>query len=167
MAGTLKVGDSLPSDVTFSYIPYTPEISDITSCGIPVNYNASKEWADKKVVVFAVPGAFTPSCSAKHLPGFIEKLPALKSKGVDIIACIAYNDAWVMSAWGKANGIKDDSILFLSDTDAAFSKKLGWTVGERTARYAVIIDHGKITYAEKEPGREVSVSSAEAVLSKL
>jgi alkyl hydroperoxide reductase 1 len=72
---------------------------------------ASAEWADKKVVVFAVPGAFTPSCSAKHLPGFIEKLPALKSKGVDIIACIAYNDAWVMSAWGKANGIKDDSIV--------------------------------------------------------
>jgi peroxiredoxin len=73
------------------------------------------EWANKRVVLFAVPGAFTPSCSVKHLPGYIQNLPALKSKGVDIIAVIAFNDAWVMSAWGKANGIKDDSIAsFLS-----------------------------------------------------
>ncbi len=69
------------------------------------------EWANKKVVLFAVPGAFTPTCSARHLPGYIENLSALKAKGVDVIAAIAYNDAWVMSAWGKANGIKDDSIV--------------------------------------------------------
>jgi alkyl hydroperoxide reductase 1 len=69
------------------------------------------EFADKKVVLFAVPGAFTPSCSVKHLPGYIENGATLKSKGVDIIAVIAYNDAYVMSAWGKANGIKDDSIV--------------------------------------------------------
>ncbi|PBP22159.1 allergen Asp F3 [Diplocarpon rosae] len=163
----LKLGDSLPAGVTFSYVPYTPENGDITSCGVPINYDASKEWADKKVVLFAVPGAFTPGCSAKHLPGYIKNLPALKSKGVDVVAAIAFNDAWVMSAWGKANGIKGEDILFLSDTNAEFSKKLGWTAGERTARYALIIDHGKITYAEKEPGREVSVSSAEAVLAKL
>lgn len=167
MSAPLKVGDTLPSGVTFSYIPYTPEKGDITSCGIPISYDASKEWGDKKVVVFSVPGAFTPSCSAKHLPGFIEKLPELKSKNVDIIACIAFNDAFVMSAWGKANGIKNDDILFLSDVGAAFSKKFDWTSGERTARYALVIDHGKIVYAEKEPGREVTVSSAEAVLSKL
>jgi len=164
---TLKAGDNLPEGVVFSYIPYTPAAGDITSCGIPINYDASKEWADKKVVVFSVPGAFTPGCSAKHLPGYIQNAAALKAKGVDVIACIAYNDAFVMSAWGKANNIKDDSILFLSDTGAAFSSKLGWTLGERTARYALIIDHGKIVYAEKEPGREVSVSSAEAVLAKL
>ncbi|CAL3964320.1 hypothetical protein PZA11_001707 [Diplocarpon coronariae] len=163
----LKLGDSLPAGVSFSYVPYTPENGDITSCGMPINYDASKEWADKKVVLFSVPGAFTPGCSAKHLPGYIKNLPALKSKGVDIVATIAFNDAWVMSAWGKANGIKGEDILFLSDTNAEFSKKLGWTAGERTARYALIIDHGKITYAEKEPGREVSVSSAEAVLAKL
>jgi peroxiredoxin len=71
------------------------------------------EFADKKVVLFAVPGAFTPSCSVKHLPGYIENVATLKSKGVDIIAVIAYNDAYVMSAWGKANGIKDDSIVRL------------------------------------------------------
>ncbi|TVY23529.1 Peroxiredoxin Asp f3 [Lachnellula hyalina] len=163
----LKVGDSIPSDTKFTYVPYTPEAGEITACGIPINYDAGKEWADKKVVLFSVPGAFTPGCSAKHLPGYINNLPAIKSKGVDVVAVIAFNDAWVMSAWGKANGIKDDDILFLSDADTAFSKKLGWTAGERTARYALIIDHGKIVYAEKEPGREVSVSSAEAVLAKL
>src|SRR4051794_5254736 len=69
------------------------------------------EWANKKVVVFSVPGAFTPGCSAKHLPGYIENLAALKAKGVDIVATIAFNDAWVMSAWGKANGIKNDDIV--------------------------------------------------------
>lgn len=75
------------------------------------NTNLTTEWANKKVVVFSVPGAFTPSCSASHLPGYIEKLPELKKKGVDVVATIAYNDAWVMSAWGKANGVKDDSIV--------------------------------------------------------
>jgi len=147
------------------------------------------EWADKKVVLFAVPGAFTPDCSARHLPGYIENLSKFKTKGVDVIAVIAFNDAWVMSAWGKANGIKGDDIvsyppscypslfadkmnanfaqLFLNDPGTAFSKQLGWTQGERTARYALIIDHGKITYAEKEPGHEVTVSGAEAVLAKL
>jgi len=164
---SLKVGDSFPEGVVFSYIPYTEEKGDITACGIPINYNASKEFANKKVVLFSVPGAFTPGCSAKHLPGYINNLPALKGKGVDIVAVIAYNDAFVMSAWGKANGIKGDDILFLSDPGTEFSKKLGWTLGERTARYALIIDNGKIVYAEKEPGREVSVSSAEAVLAKL
>ena len=69
------------------------------------------EWANKKVVVFSVPGAFTPGCSAKHLPGFIENISTLKSKGVDVIACLAYNDAFVMSAWGKANNIKGDDIV--------------------------------------------------------
>jgi len=164
---SLKVGDSFPGGVTFSYVPYTPENGDITSCGIPINYDASKEWANKKVVLFAVPGAFTPSCSAKHLPGYIENLAALKGKGVDIVAVIAFNDAWVMSAWGKANNIKDDSILFLSDPETKFSKAHGWTMGERTGRYAMVIDNGKVTYAENEPGREVTVSSAEAVLAKL
>lgn len=163
----LKVGDSFPEGITFTYIPYTPANGDIKSCGIPIQYNASKEWANKKVVVFSVPGAFTPSCSASHLPGYIEKLPELKKKGVDVVATIAYNDAWVMSAWGKANGVKDDSILFLTDDGAKFSTSIGWNAGERTARYAFVLDHGKVIYAEKEPGRDVSVSSAEAVLAKI
>ncbi|KAF3180319.1 hypothetical protein TWF106_005948 [Orbilia oligospora] len=165
---TLKIGDSFPEDIVFSYIPYTEEKSDITSCGIPINYNASKEFAGKKVVLFSVPGAFTPGCSARHLPGYIEKLSDLKSKGVDIVIVIAYNDAFVMSAWAKANNVKNDDIIFASDGEAKFSKLLGWTLGERTARYALIIEDGKIVYAENEekPG-EVTVSGAEAVLAKL
>ena len=125
---------------------------------MPQNYNASKEWADKKVVLFAVPGAFTPGCSVRHLPPYIEKLQEIKGKGVDVVAVIAFNDAWVMSAWGKVNGVKNDDIYFMTDPEAKFSKSVGWNMGERTARYAMIIDHGKIVYAEKEPGREVTVS---------
>ncbi|KAF3918143.1 Peroxiredoxin-2C [Dactylellina cionopaga] len=164
----LQVGDSFPSGVVFSYIPYTDEKADITACGIPINYKASEEFAGKKVVLFSVPGAFTPGCSARHLPGYIENLQALKTKGVDIVIVVAYNDAFVMSAWAKANGVKNDDIIFASDAGTTFSQKLGWTVGERTARYALIIDDGKIVYAEKEqkPG-DVSVSGAEAVLAKL
>jgi hypothetical protein len=159
----LKVGDSFPEGVTFSYVPYTEEKSDITACGIPINYNASKgwsplpsksrypitppssspiahrpsqtlllspikpiintpptEWATKKVVLFSVPGAFTPGCSVKHLPGFIENLSKLKSKGVDVVACIAYNDAFVMSAWGKANSMKGDDIVRLFSSPFLF-----------------------------------------------
>lgn len=72
-------------------MPYTEEKAGITSCGIPQNFNASKEWKDKKVVLFAVPGAFTPGCSVRHLPGFIDNLPKIKEKGVDVVAVIAYN----------------------------------------------------------------------------
>ena len=126
---------------------------------MPQNYNASKAWADKKVVLFAVPGAFTPGCSVRHLPPYIEKLQEIKGKGVDVVAVIAFNDAWVMSAWGKVNGVKNDDIFFMTDPESKFSKSVGWNMGERTARYAMIIDHGKIVYAEKEPGREVTVST--------
>jgi len=163
---SLKAGDSFPEGVVFSTVPYVEE-SAITSCGIPQNYNASKEFANKKVVLFSVPGAFTPGCSVKHLPGFIENYDKIKAKGVDIVAVLAYNDAWVMNAWSKANGIKNDDIVFLTDVDTKFSKSIGWNLGDRTARYAIIIDHGKVVYAEKEPGGDVSVSGADAVLSKL
>ncbi|KAI9641924.1 peroxiredoxin type-2 [Ciborinia camelliae] len=165
---TLKVGDALPEGVKFGWIPPTPENEDIKACGIPIIYKASEEWANKKVVIFSLPGAFTPTCSASHLPGYIANLPALREKGVDVVATIAYNDPYVMSAWGKANSIHNEDILFLSDANCAFSKLLGWVDGERTGRYAVVIDHGKIVYAELEPnGKFVTVSGAEAVLSKL
>jgi len=117
-------------------------------------------------VLFAVPGAFTPTCSVRHLPGYIENLPKIKEKGVDTVAVIAFNDAWVMSAWGKANNVGDE-ILFLSDPDLEFSRSIGWAAGNRAVRYAMVIDHGKVVYAEKEPGGDVTVSSAPAVLSKL
>lgn len=117
-------------------------------------------------------GAFTPGCSVRHLPGFIDHLSEIKSKGVDLVAVIAFNDAWVMSAWAKANSIKDEIVgshsasrlliltlsqLFMTDTDARFSKDIGWTKGDRTGRYAMIIDHGKIMYAQNEPGGDVTV----------
>ncbi|KAI4289821.1 MAG: hypothetical protein L6R35_000903 [Caloplaca aegaea] len=162
----VKAGDSFPEGVEFSYIPYTPENESITSCGRPQKYLASKEFSDKKVVLFAVPGAFTPGCSVKHLPGFIEHLSEIKAKGVDLIVVIAFNDAWVMSAWAKANSIKEE-ILFMTDTDTQFSKRIGWTRGDRTGRYAMVIDHGKITYAENEAGGDVTVSGADAVLKAL
>ncbi|KAJ5825263.1 hypothetical protein N7474_002401 [Penicillium riverlandense] len=164
-----QVGDSFPEGVVFSYIPWSEESGEITSCGIPINYNASKEWADKKVVVFALPGAFTPVCSANHVPEYIAKLPELRAKGVDVVAVLAYNDAYVMSAWGKANKVTGDDILFLSDPNAKFSKSIGWADEEgRTYRYAIVLDHGKVTYAAKEKSKNVlEVSSADAVYKHL
>lgn len=143
-----------------SYVPWSPETDSPTACGIPITYKASQEFANKKVILFAVPGAFTPGCSVRHLPGYIENINNIKEKGVDVVAVIASNDPFVMSAWGKVNGIKDE-ILFLNDPDAKFSKSIGWDMGvspNRTARYALVIDNGVIKYAEKEPGRDVTVS---------
>ncbi|OJJ85227.1 peroxiredoxin family protein [Aspergillus glaucus CBS 516.65] len=165
----INAGDSFPSDVVFSYIPWSEDKGEITSCGIPINYFASKEWADKKVVLFALPGAFTPVCSANHVPEYVEKLPELRKKGVDVVAVLAYNDAFVMSAWGKANQVTNDDILFLSDPQAKFSKSIGWADDEgRTGRYAIIIDHGKVTYAAREPSmNHLEFSRAEHVLNQL
>ncbi|CAJ2504531.1 Uu.00g119250.m01.CDS01 [Anthostomella pinea] len=162
-----KAGDAFPADVSFGYIAPTPETSDVLACGMPSKYDASKDFADKKVVLVAVPGAFTPTCQNQHITGFLSKLKDIKAKGVDKVIVIAYNDPFVMAAWGKANGITDDSILFMSDDGPAFSESMGWTLGPRTARYAMIIDHGKVVYAEKEPGKDVGVSGADAVIAKL
>ncbi|CCX08477.1 Redoxin [Pyronema domesticum] len=162
---SIKAGDNFPEGVTFSYIPYMGD--DITTCGRPIQLKASEDWANKKVVLFSVPGAFTPTCSEQHLPGYIAKLKELKAKGVDVVAVIAYNDAFVMSAWSKANGIKNDEILFLSDDEAKFSKQIGWTAGLRTARYALVVDNGKIVYAGRDEPGKLEASSAEAVLAKL
>jgi alkyl hydroperoxide reductase 1 len=165
---TLKAGDDFPEGVVFMHAPATPETSAVTACGMPTPYDASKEFKSKKVVLFAVPGAFTPTCQQTHLPSFIEARDKLRAKGVDEVICIAYNDVWVMGAWGKANGIQDGSILFMSDADAAFSKSIGWTNGERTGRYALVVDHGKVVYAEVETKKgSVELSDADAVLAHL
>lgn len=132
-----------------------------TAVGMPQEYDASKEWADKKVVLVSVPGAFTPGCQARHLPPYINNLDEILKKGVDLVAVIAFNDAWVMSAWGKVNGIKDsEKILFLSDTKSKLSQQIGWMagMGDRNGRWAMIIDHGTISYAEQEQDpRKVTV----------
>lgn len=92
----------------------------------------------------------------------------MKKKGVDVVAVIAHNDPYVMSGWGKANGVNDDSLLFLTDEDLKFSSKFGWAEGGRAGRYAMIIDHGKITYAEIEKDKSiVTVSGVDAILKHL
>merc|ERR1712036_145244 len=123
----LQPGDKFPDGVKFDWVPITD--SDPTSCGRPQEYDANKNWAGKKVVLISVPGAFTPGCQALHLPPYIQKLPELQSKGVDIVAVIGSNDSWVMNAWGKVNHVKGDDILFLSDTKNGFAKNHGWTLG--------------------------------------
>lgn len=163
----LKAGDDFPDGVTFTYVKPSGDL-DLTVCGLQVKYDASEEFKDKKVVLVAVPGAFTPACQERHLSSYLKHIDDFKAKGVDQVVFIAYNDAWVMSAWGKANGVKDDSILFLSDGAVEFSKSIGWIQGERTQRYALIIDHGKVTYAETETVRgSLANSGAEATLAKL
>ncbi|KAK3901191.1 Redoxin [Staphylotrichum tortipilum] len=164
---TLTAGSPFPSGVTFTYIAPTGSL-DLTSCGLPTKYDASKEFQSKKVVLVAVPGAFTPTCQEQHITSYLARLADLKAKGVDQVIFIAYNDAFVMSAWGKANGINDDSILFMSDANADFSRSIGWTNGERTGRYAVVVDHGKVIYAEADTTRgSIANSGAEGVLAKL
>jgi len=163
----LKAGDAFPEGVTFMWVPYAPENKKIVACGIPRKYDASKEFKDKKVVVTAVPGAFTPTCQERHLVSYLENLPKLKEKGVDHVIFIAGNDHWVMSAWGKANDVTDDSILFMSDSGLEFSKSIGWSNGDRALRYAIVVDHGKVVYAEKDVPKSVDASGAEGVLAKL
>ncbi|KAK0655806.1 Redoxin [Cercophora newfieldiana] len=163
----LSAGDAFPEGVSFTYVAPTGEL-DITACGLPIQYDVSKEASTKRLAIVAVPGAFTPTCQVSHLKSYIENLDKLKAAGVDQVIFIASNDQWVMAAWGKANGIKDDSILFMSDPVAAFSKSIGWVNGDRTKRYALIVDHGKVTYAGVDDVRgSIENSGAEALLAKL
>ncbi len=124
-------------------------------------------------MLFAVPGAFTPGCSRIHLPGFVRQADQLSAKGVDTVACIAVNDAWVMDAWGKDQGV-GDKILMLADGNGAFADAMGLSfdasgfgLGKRSQRYAAVIEDGVITHLDVEPKGGVDVSSCEAVLSRL
>ncbi|KAL2018292.1 hypothetical protein VTK56DRAFT_996 [Thermocarpiscus australiensis] len=163
----LKPGDSFPEGVVFSYVPPTGTL-DLTVCGRPIVYNASKEFKLKKVVLVGVPGAFTPTCQEQHVTSYLAHQSEFKVKGVDAIIFIASNDAFVMSAWQKANGVKDESILFMSDEGAEFSRRIGWADGDRAGRYAVVVDHGKILYAEADLVRgSIANSGAEGVLANI
>ena len=133
----------------------------------------TKDWKGKKVVLFAVPGAFTPTCSAKHLPGFVQQADAIKAKGVDTIACIAVNDAFVMGAWGKAQECAD-KVLMLADGSGAFTKALGLELdlvsrgmGVRSQRFALVAENGKVTHLGVEQPGGFEVSRAEAILDML
>ena len=127
----------------------------------------------KKVVVFGVPGAFTPTCSAQHLPGFVRNAEALKAKGVDAIACMSVNDPFVMEAWGKDQDV-GDKVMMLADGSAKYTHALGLELdlverglGVRSQRFAMIVDNGTVTDIAIDPAGEFGATSAESVLEKL
>ena len=159
---TVKVGDKLPS-VTLKTM--TPEG--------PKDVKTDELFAGKKAVLFAVPGAFTPGCSLKHVPGYVQNYDAIKAKGVDLVACVSVNDAFVMGAWGKDQK-SDGKVLMLADGNGEFTKAVGlpmdgsgFGLGLRSQRYAMVLNNGVVTAIQVEPGPGVDVSSAETILGLL
>ena len=159
---TIKLGDKMPAG-TFKHM---------TKDG-PQNITTDQLFAGKKVVVFSVPGAFTPTCDAKHLPGFVQHAAAFKAKGVDTIACMAVNDVFVMNAWGKSSNV-GDNVLMLADGNAEYAKALGlelnasgFGMGIRGQRFAIVVADGVVKSLFVEGPGEFKVSSAEHVLSQL
>ena len=125
-------------------------------------------FAGKKVVMFSLPGAFTPTCSGKHLPGYVRELPQLKAKGVDLVACLSVNDHWVMKSWAEAHDALG-KITMLADGSGLFSKALGIDteipgMGLRARRGVIVVDNGVVTSVEVEAPGKFEVSSAEACL---
>ena len=157
---TIQIGDTLP-DVTFTTMTESgPE---------PVGNDF---FAGKTVALFAVPGAFTPTCSAKHLPGFVEKASELKAKGVDAIACTSVNDVFVMGAWGKSSDA--EGITMLADGNGAFAEAVGLTMdgskfgmGMRSQRYSMLVEDGVVKQLNVEGPGEFKVSTADYMLGQL
>lgn len=158
---TISVGDRIP-DVT---------LVKATENG-PEKVQSNDYFQGKKVALFSVPGAFTPTCSARHLPGYVEKAQDLKARGVDEIACTAVNDAFVMGAWNKNAGSED--ITMLADGNGDFAEAIGLTMdgsgfglGKRGQRYSMIVDDGVVKELNVEQAGDFSVSSAEHMLGQL
>jgi peroxiredoxin len=159
---TIKTGDALP-EVTFM---------TMTADG-PAPVTTAEAFGGKRVALFAVPGAFTPTCSAKHLPGFIEKSAELKAKGIDRIACTSVNDAFVLGAWAKDQGAGED-VMMLADGNGDFADAIGlvfdgskFGMGKRSQRYAMVVNDGKVEHLFVEEGGGFEVSSAEHMLANL
>lgn len=139
--------------------------------GDMVTHDMAEFFTNKKVVMFAVPGAFTPTCSAAHLPGYVVAADELKAKGVDAIICVSVNDAFVMAAWGKAQNA--EHLMMLADGDGSYTKALGLEMetaafgGLRSQRYAMIIDNGVVSQLNVEKPSEFEVSNAETILTQL
>ena len=159
---TIKTGDKIPSATLREMTPDGPK---------PVT--TDELFAGKKVALFALPGAFTPTCSAKHVPGFVQNEAALKSKGVDEIVCVSVNDAFVMGAWGKDQGA-GGKVRMLADGNGEFTRALGLTMdaskfgmGERSQRYSMIVDNGVVKTLNVEQPGAFEVSSAEHMLGQL
>jgi len=158
---TISVGDTLPSATLTKVTPDGPD--QVASADF---------FAGRTVALFAVPGAFTPTCSAKHLPGFVENRDALKAKGVDEIACTSVNDAFVMGAWAKAS--EADGVTMLADGNGDFAKAVGLTMdgskfgmGLRSQRYAMLVEDGVVKQLNVEAPGEFKVSTAEHLLEQL
>lgn len=158
----IKVGDRIPS-VTLRMVT-ADGMQEVTT---------DELFAGKTVVLFAVPGAFTPTCTDRHLPGYVEHAAEMKSKGADVVACVAVNDAFVMSAWAKAQGL-GDSVVMLADGSAELTQALGlvldasrFGMGIRSRRYGAVIRDGVVEVLNVEPGGDVGVSGAEAILAAL
>ena len=158
---SIQVGDKVPVN-TFKIM---------TEEG-PRDISSEEVFADKKVVFFAVPGAFTPGCSMTHLPGFVVQADAIRAKGVDTIACMAVNDAFVMGRWGEVQNA--EKILMLADGNGEFTRSIGlemdgtgFGMGMRCRRFGMIVENGTVTYLGVEAPGEIKVSSADAMLEQL
>jgi glutaredoxin/glutathione-dependent peroxiredoxin len=160
---TIKIGDKIPN-VTLRYMG--PD-------GKPTTMTTEDLFQGKRVVLFALPGAFTPTCSKAHLPGFVVKADAIKQKGIDQIVCLSVNDAFVMHAWGKDQNV-DGNILMLADGSAEFTKAIGLDddrtangMGIRSRRYAMLVEDGVVKALNVEQPGEFKVSDAETILKAL
>ena len=159
---TIQIGDRVP---TTSFVKVTDQG--------PEAIDSDAFFAGRKVALFSVPGAFTPTCSAKHLPGFVEKADEIKAKGVDEVACTAVNDAFVMGAWGKASGV-EGKVTMLADGNGAFPKALGlemdgskFGMGTRGQRFSMVVNDGVVEQLNIEGPGEFKVSSADHMLGQL
>jgi peroxiredoxin len=139
----------------------------------PGDLTSAELFDGKTVVLFAVPGAFTPTCDARHLPGYVEHADALRARGVDTIACMSVNDVFVMKAWGKASGV-DGKVLMLADGNGDYAKALGLTMdaskfgmGQRAQRFAMVVKDGVVTQLHVEAPGDYKVSAADYVLARL
>ena len=158
---TIQVGDKLPN----------VDLMMMTETG-PAKMSVADLFGGKKVALFAVPGAYTPTCSAKHLPGFVDNAANFSSKGVDDIICLSVNDPFVMGAWGKDHDA--GSVKMVADPDAAFTKALnvefdasGAGLGIRSRRYSMVVDDGTVTQLNLEETGGFEVSDAETLLGQL
>jgi len=155
----IQVGDSVPDVRVHVFGEKAPEA-----------VQTGELFAGKRSVIFALPGAFTPTCSRAHLPGYIEHAEQLHSHGVDLIACLSVNDAWVMDAWGKAQGAQG-KVTMVADGNGDLSRAMGFAsdmsksgFGERSIRYAMIVDNGVVTQLNVEKPRTFEVSDAQTML---